>query len=124
MQNLKAKYSIFMLVQYKKMSANKNNNIFEKTSFLGNNSSEFVETLYADYLNDPKNIPEQWKFFFEGLNDKREKILKNANGPSWSPKKKIKSNVSDGYKDLDKKNSDLQGSVSSGSILELSLIHI
>ena len=65
MQNLKAKYSIFMLVQYKKMSANKNNNIFEKTSFLGNNSSEFVETLYADYLNDPKNIPEQLKFFFE-----------------------------------------------------------
>ena len=47
------------------MSANKNNNIFEKTSFLGNNSSEFVETLYADYLNDPKNIPEQLKFFFE-----------------------------------------------------------
>jgi len=99
------------------MSVNKNNNIFEKTSFLGNNSSEFVETLYADYLNDPKNIPEQWKIFFEGLNDKREKILKNANGPSWSPKKKIKSDVSDGYKDLDKKNSDLQDSVSSGSIL-------
>ena len=34
------------------MPANKNNNIFEKTSFLGNNSSEFVETLYADYLNN------------------------------------------------------------------------
>ena len=32
------------------MSTNKNNNIFEKTSFLGNNSSEFVETLYAEYL--------------------------------------------------------------------------
>ena len=72
------------------MSVNKNNNIFEKTSFLGNNSSEFVETLYADYLNDPKNIPEQWRIFFEGLNDKREKILKNANGPSWSPKKRLK----------------------------------
>ena len=56
------------------MSVNKNNNIFEKTSFLGNNSSEFVETLYADYLNDPKNIPEQWKFFFEGLNDKEKKF--------------------------------------------------
>ena len=72
------------------MSVNKNNNIFEKTSFLGNNSSEFVETLYADYLNNPENLPEQWRKFFEGLNDKREKVLKNANGPSWSPKKRLK----------------------------------
>ena len=67
------------------MSANKNNNIFEKTSFLGNNSSEFVETLYADYLNNPDKLPEQWKFFFEGLNDKREEILKVVKGPSWAP---------------------------------------
>ena len=74
------------------MSLNKNNNIFEKTSFLGNNSSEFVETLYADYLNNPENLPEQWRNFFEGLNDKKEKILKNANGPSWSPKKKEQKN--------------------------------
>tara|TARA_Y100000590_G_scaffold174126_1_gene199066 strand:- start:4705 stop:7602 length:2898 start_codon:yes stop_codon:yes gene_type:complete len=100
------------------MSANKNNNIFEKTSFLGNNSSEFVETLYADYLNNPDKLPEQWKFFFEGLNDKREKILENANGPSWSPKKKIKSAIVDGYKDLDKKMEDLQGSINEGNILE------
>ena len=71
------------------MSVNKDNNIFEKTSFLGNNSSEFVETLYAEYLNNPSNIPIEWKKFFEGLNEKREKIIKNANGPSWSPKKKI-----------------------------------
>jgi len=47
------------------MSVNKSNNIFEKTSFLGNNSSEFVETLYAEYLNNPQNIPEQWKFFLK-----------------------------------------------------------
>ena len=100
------------------MSDNKHNNIFEKTSFLGNNSSEFVETLYADYLNNPDKLPEQWKFFFEGLNDKREKILENANGPSWSPKKKIKSAIVDGYKDLDKKMEDLQGSINEGNILE------
>ena len=71
------------------MSVNKDNNIFEKTSFLGNNSSEFVETLYAEYLNNPSNLSIEWKKFFEGLNEKREKIIKNANGPSWSPKKKL-----------------------------------
>ena len=43
------------------MSVDKDNNIFKKTSFLGNNSSEFVETLYADYLNNPNSLPE--KFF-------------------------------------------------------------
>ena len=72
------------------MSINKNNNTFEKTSFLGNNSSEFVETLYADFLKDPSKLPLEWKNFFEGLNDKREKILKNVNGPSWSRKKESK----------------------------------
>ena len=64
------------------MSVNKNNNIFEKTSFLGNSSSEFVEKLYAEYLNKPEELPQQWRKFFDGLNDKREKILKNVNGPS------------------------------------------
>ena len=74
------------------MSRDKNNNIFEKTSFLGNNSSEFVETLYTEYLNDPNKLPNQWREFFEGLKDKSEKILQNANGPSWSPKKRTKFN--------------------------------
>ena len=49
-----------------------------------------METLYADYLKNPATLQEEWKNFFDGLNDKREKILKNANGPSWSPKKRLK----------------------------------
>ena len=72
------------------MSINKNNNIFDKTSFLGNNSSEFVERLYEDYLNNPNGLPDQWRNFFEGLNDKKEAILKNINGPSWSRKKRLR----------------------------------
>ena len=47
------------------MTIAKDNTVFEKTSFLGNNSSEFVETLYADYLSDPDKLPEQWKNFFD-----------------------------------------------------------
>ncbi len=100
------------------MSANKNNNIFEKTSFLGNNSSEFVETLYADYLNNPDKLPEQWRNFFEGLNEKREKILKDVNGPSWSRKKRIKSTATDSYKYSDKKNGDLQDSINESNVIE------
>ncbi len=100
------------------MSVNKDNNIFEKTSFLGNNSSEFVETLYAEYLNNPSNLSIEWKKFFEGLNEKREKIIKNANGPSWSPKKKIKPLSKDPQSDFYKKNNDQDISVNSKNILD------
>ncbi len=80
------------------MSTNKNNNIFEKTSFLGSNSSQFIEELYADYLNRPNSIPSEWKDFFEGLKDKKEEILKTVSSPSWSPKIKKKKKTKNGEK--------------------------
>ena len=47
------------------MSTVKNNNIFEKTSFLGGNSSEFIEELYSQYVQNPKSISKEgsweWK---------------------------------------------------------------
>ena len=100
------------------MSINKNNNIFEKTSFLGNNSSEFVETLYAEYLKNPNKIPEQWREFFQGLNEKKEKILNNANGPSWSPKKKFNLVQENIYKTENNKNSNLIETLDSRDVLE------
>ena len=72
------------------MSIIKNNNIFEKTSFLGNNSSEFIEELYAQYITNPQGLTEEWKEFFKGLKDNKELIINTVNGPSWSPKKKKK----------------------------------
>ena len=99
------------------MATNKNNNIFEKTSFLGNNSSEFVEALYADYLNDPSKLPEQWKAFFDGLKDERKKILENVNGPSWSPKKKLKPYLSVNQKETGKKNGSTENYANGVDIL-------
>ncbi len=100
------------------MATNKNNNIFEKTSFLGNNSSEFVEALYADYLNDPSKLPEQWKAFFDGLKDERKKILENVNGPSWSPKKRLKPYLSVNQKETGKKNGSTENYANGVDILE------
>ena len=91
------------------MSNLKKNNIFEKTSFLGSNNSQFIEQLYADYLETPDKIPIEWKVFFEGLNDKKEEILKTVIGPSWAPrvkKKKFSDNFTD--RDTNKKNQDLE----------------
>ena len=45
------------------MSTVKNNNIFEKTSFLGGNSSEFIEELYSQYVQNPKSISKEWREF-------------------------------------------------------------
>ena len=91
------------------MSNLKKNNIFEKTSFLGPNNSQFIEQLYADYLETPDKIPIEWKVFFEGLNDKKDEILKTVIGPSWAPrakKKKFSVNFTD--RDTNKKNQDLE----------------
>jgi len=70
------------------MASNKDNNIFEKTSFLHGVNSPFIEELYLKYLNEPEKIPESWLKFFEGLGDDKEIIKKEILGPSWSRKKK------------------------------------
>ena len=72
------------------MSTVKNNNIFEKTSFLGGNSSEFIEELYAQYVQNPESISNEWKEFFDGLRDKKEEIINISKGPSWSRKRSKK----------------------------------
>ena len=76
------------------MSATKNNNTYKVTSFLAGNNSEFINEFYADYLNNPQNLPPGWKEFFDGLKDKEEIISKTIEGPSWGPKKNIKKKVS------------------------------
>ena len=74
------------------MSSSKDNNIYKKTSFLAGNNFSFIEEFYADYLTNPNSLPEGWKQFFDGLEDKQDIISKNINGPSWAPKKKNRPN--------------------------------
>ena len=83
------------------MSSSKNNTTYKKTSFLAGNNSEFINEFYADYLSDPKSLPESWRQFFDGLSDKQKLIYNDLNGPSWSPnrnKKKISLQNNDGDK--------------------------
>ena len=58
------------------MSSNRDNLIFEKTSFLHGANSPFIKELYLKYLNNPKSIPQSWAEFFEGLNDDQDIIKK------------------------------------------------
>jgi len=67
------------------MASNRDNTIFEKTSFLQGSNSSFIKEIYLKYLKNPKNIPESWKEFFDGLNEDRDIIKKEILGPSWAP---------------------------------------
>ena len=70
------------------MASDKNNLIFEKTSFLQGSNSTFIKELYLQYLNNPKSIPQSWLEFFDGLDEDQEVIKKEILGPSWAPRKK------------------------------------
>ena len=100
------------------MANGKNNNIFEKTSFLGANSSQFIQELYADYLTNPQNIPNEWKIFFEGLKDEKDGVIKNVNGPSWARKKKLKNNLQNNLDVNKNKNGNLDIFPEKGDVLE------
>ena len=77
------------------MSSTKNNTTYKKTSFLSGNNSEFINEFYADYLSDPKSIPESWRKFFEGLSEEEKLIYQDLRGASWSPERKNKKIVLD-----------------------------
>ena len=46
------------------MASNKDNTIFEQTSFLQGGNSPFIKELYLKYLENPNLIPESWKDFY------------------------------------------------------------
>ena len=83
------------------MASNKNNLIFERTSFLHGTNSPFIEELYLKYLNNSSEIPLSWKEFFDGLNEDQDLVKKQILGPSWSPAKNNNFNISFSEKNFD-----------------------
>ena len=99
------------------MSNIKNNNIFEKTSFLGGNNSEFIEELYAQYIVNPNAVSNEWKEFFKGLKDNKKEIIQKVNGPSWSPKKKKAIN---NFKEFNNKSSKGENTFEDTTLTQIS----
>jgi 2-oxoglutarate dehydrogenase E1 component len=57
------------------------NSHFEKTSFLWGGNAQFIEQLYAQFLNDPQSVDREWRDFFAILEDDRAReAIKSA---SW-----------------------------------------
>ena len=51
------------------MASNKDNIIFEQTSFLQGSNSPFIKELYLQYLENPTTVPQSWREFFDGLDE-------------------------------------------------------
>ena len=58
------------------MASNRDNKIFEKTSFLQGGNSLFIKELYLKYLNNANSIPQSWFEVIGGLDEDKEIIKK------------------------------------------------
>ena len=56
---------------------------FEQTSFLYGGNAQFIEGLYAKYLENPASVDIHWRQFFASLNENAEA---QVSGPSWQRK--------------------------------------
>ena len=70
------------------MSSSKNLE-YEKTAFLNKSNSAFIEEMHLKFVNNDPTLPPSWKKYFNEIGDESEIILKEINGPSWSPSKKF-----------------------------------
>ena len=59
---------------------------FEQTSFLYGGNAQFIEQLYARYLENPATVDQHWRQFFAGLEDNAEQAKAQVSGPSWARK--------------------------------------
>jgi 2-oxoglutarate dehydrogenase E1 component len=59
---------------------------FEQSSFLYGGNAQFIEGLYAKYLENPAAVDTHWRQFFAGLDDDPAAVKAQGNGPSWQKK--------------------------------------
>jgi 2-oxoglutarate dehydrogenase E1 component len=65
------------------MSRQDLNDAFARTSFLQGANADYIEELYAQYQNNPQSVDTDWQSFFRDLQDNKDDVLKEAEGPSW-----------------------------------------
>ena len=53
---------------------------FEQTSFLYGGNAQYIEQIYAKYIENPAAVDIHWQQFFAGLEDSQSKVT----GPSWA----------------------------------------
>ena len=87
------------------MSSSKNLE-YKKTSFLNKSNSAFIEQMYLKFINDDSDLPESWKNYFLDIGEEIDLVVKEINGPTWSPQKK-KINIEDIQKNINSNDQNI-----------------
>jgi len=61
---------------------------YKKTSFLNKSNSAFIEQMYLKFINKDSDLPESWRNYFLEIGEEIDLVVKEINGPTWSPQKK------------------------------------
>src|SRR5690348_8660225 len=61
------------------------NEVLEATSFLGGIDTAFVESLYAQYLENPETVDDSWRGYFAELGQRGLTPAQLGRGPRWKP---------------------------------------
>ena len=69
------------------MSSSKNLE-YKKNAFLTKSNGAFIEEMYMKFINNDPNLPNSWVEYFNEIGDEADVIIKEINGPSWSPSPK------------------------------------
>ena len=64
------------------------NELLEATSFLSGTNAQFVESLYAQYLENPDAVDPSWRAYFSGLGQTALNPAQLGRGPEWRRDKK------------------------------------
>jgi 2-oxoglutarate dehydrogenase E1 component len=64
------------------------NDLLEATSFLFGTNAAFVESLYAQYLENPDAVDESWRDYFSSLGQTTLEPSQVGRGPAWRRDKK------------------------------------
>ncbi len=65
------------------MARNPLNEAFLRTSFLSGANAAYVEDMQAEYERNPGSVSDEWRHFFESLNEQRDGGRNGERGPSW-----------------------------------------
>ena len=68
----------------------------ERMTFLSGANAEYIAHLYSQYLNNPGKVDASWQEFFGSLDDNEAALLRELQGPSWTPEENRRNKVNFG----------------------------
>ncbi len=66
------------------MSRQPLNDAFARTSFLQGANATYIEEMQAQYERNPGSVSDEWRLFFQSLQEEQGRAEAEAAGPSWA----------------------------------------